>query len=174
MNFDFIPYFKTLSEQHKLIRHSETDKRFYIISGVNQLEELLSNPKTRYPVVLVNDDDSGRLMDNQGDSVWDKRPYSFYVFDNFKNIMDIKERNQKKSICRSIGFDMISKMMLDKKNEMKGLVKGTGLRNLDISSITYFMVGPLLDNLIGMEFFFAIDEKPNLKFNPEQWLLTQI
>lgn len=169
MEFNFIEYMRNLASSHKLLRHTEGNKRFYMITSINNLEELLSNTKTNFPVMCVNNDDSGRFNDNNADMVFDRKPYSFYVFANSKNVMDMKEMIVQRELCLVIGFDFFIKMKADKKSDMKGIFPKTGLRNLDISSFTYFQVGPLLDNIIGYEFFFSMDNKPDLKFDANAW-----
>lgn len=169
MDFDFIAYVKNLASSHKLIKHTDADAHFYIITSLEKLEGLLNNPKTNYPVICANDDDSGRFNDNGADMVFDRKPFSFYVFMKSKNQLDMNERNVNKEICRRIGFDFMTKIKADKKNDMLGLIPKTGLRNVDLSSVTYFMVGPLLDGVIGYEFFFSMNEKPDLKFDDKAW-----
>lgn len=169
MEFRYIDYMRNLASSHKLLKHSEGNRRFYVISSINNLEELLSNSKATFPLLCVNNDDSGRFQDTEADMVFDRKPFSFYIFANYKNVLDMNEMDVQKDICRQIGFDFISKMKADKKHDMKGFFPKTGLRSLDVSSITYFQIGPLLDNIVGYEFFFSMDDKPDLKFNSSAW-----
>ena len=85
MAFNFIDYMTNIAKTMKAISHLEnnkTQKRFYRVSGLNGIEELLNNltdPKM-YPAILANDLEFGKVGDvSTSNNFLDRQSHIFYI-----------------------------------------------------------------------------------------------
>jgi hypothetical protein len=162
--FDFIAYMLLCAEELKDIRHDETNKRFFRITGLTQLEELLFNlSDASYPALMVVNNQDGNLADKSpSDNVVDIPYYSFMVIDK----ADFNDHDQVESVkenCKALGLKIISRMIRDKRNMKNGLVF------LDVSSISYSTFGPIADNTYGVSFSFTVPWQADITYNTSDW-----
>jgi hypothetical protein len=166
--FDFIAYMRNVATKLKDIRHSSEQTRFYRMSGIASLEEVLAKmTHGRFPAIVVEDSLEGRLVDQNSDNIQDREYYVFYIFDRVE-FLNHDEREITKRKLRTIARKVKSKMLKDHLSD-SNLQTSHGLINLEAGSITYRNVGPVGDNLIGLAVSFTILENPNLKYNPDDW-----
>ena len=167
--FNFISYMRNVAEKLKDIGHSETETRFYRMSGIASLEEVLAKmTHGQFPAIVVEDSLEGRLLDQLSDNIMDREYYVFYIFDRVEFLNhDAREATKRK--LRTIARKVKSRMLRDRRTDCDKETSH-GLRNLEVENITYRNVGPVGDNLIGLAVSFTILENPGLEFNPEDWL----
>jgi hypothetical protein len=166
--FDFIAYMRNVATKLKDIRHSSEQTRFYRMSGIASLEEVLAKmTHGRFPAIVVEDSLEGRLVDQNSDNIQDREYYVFYIFDRVE-FLNHDEREITKRKLRTIARKVKSKMLKDHLSD-SNLQTSHGLINLEAGSITYRNVGPVGDNLIGLAVSFTILENPNIKYNPDDW-----
>jgi hypothetical protein len=164
--FDFIAYMLLCAEQLKEIGHSESEKRFFRITGLTQLEELIFNlSEASYPAVMVENNQNGNLTDKcPSDNVVDIPYYSFMIIDKAEfNNHDLVE--SVKENCKALGLKIISRLIRDKRNMQNGLVF------LDVSSISYSTFGPIGDNTYGVSFSFTVPWQADITYDPDDWEL---
>lgn len=163
--FEFIKYMLDCAVRLKDIGHTDTKQRFFRISGISQLEELLSSlPNASSPALLVENNTDGRVGDNaRSDNFLDTPYYIFYVIEkapfNDHNKMQAAKENSK-----NIGFKILSRMLNDRRHYRNGLIM------FDFSSITYQSVGPIGDNCFGTMFSFSVANPADLVYSNDDWL----
>jgi hypothetical protein len=167
-DLNFVDYMRNLAEQSTLINHSSGNKRFYRVSGIRSLEEVLTNLlHAQVPAIGVDDGFEGRLLNNRGDSTIDRQYYMFYVFGRIA-LHDHDQIEQEKRQIKDIAVSFISKIIADHNSDFS-LQTNYGLRHLDISSFSYRTIAPLPDGLIALAVSFVTDNTLNTKPNPAHW-----
>lgn len=162
--FDFLTYMQECAEQLKDILHTAEEKRFFRITGLSQLEELLFNlPDANFPALMVENNQNGNLTDKSpSDNVVDIPYYSFMVIDKAEfNDHDLVQST--KENCKAIGLKIISRMIRDKRNMLNSLVF------LDVSSISYSTFGPIGDNTYGVSFSFTVPWQADITYDSTDW-----
>lgn len=163
--FDFQEYMLACAEQLKEIRHTEEERKFFRITGLSQLEELLFNlPDATFPAMMVDNNQNGNLTDKSpSDNVVDIPYYSFMIIDKAEfNDHDLVEAA--KENCKALGLKIISRMIRDKRTMQNGLVF------LDVSSISYTTFGPIGDNTYGVSFSFTVPWQADVSYDSNDWL----
>jgi hypothetical protein len=168
MNFNSVTYFGDIARKIKAIAHSESNPRFFRASNVLQLQELLQNlGKAQYPALILFDKLDGRIEDNTSNNPIDRQFYSLLVVKNVDG-EDSDSRRQAIEDCKAIVMNIFARMTRDWMQANRQNTTG-GLRNFDRSTAYYNSVGPLVDNLFGVEYGFALSEAVITKLNPEDW-----
>ncbi len=166
--FDFISYMRQVATKLKAIRHSATETRFYRMSGIASLEEVLAKmTHGMFPAIVVEDSLEGRLVDNVSNNILDRQYYVFYIFDRVE-FLNHDDREATKRRLRTIARKVMSKLLKDHLSDDR-LQTQIGLMNLEPASFTYRNIGPVGDNLIGLAVSFTLLENPLLKYDAEDW-----
>lgn len=152
------------AQELKDIRHSESQMRFFRVSGLTRLEELLFNlPEASFPAVIVENNQNGSLGDRSpSDNFIDIPYYEFSViqrteFNDHDAIESAKEQ------CKAIGMKIISRMIRDKR------YMANGLTFLDVNSINYLTFGPIADHTFGVSFAFTVRDQADVTYNATDW-----
>lgn len=163
--FDFIPYMRDCALRLKSIQHSASAPRFFRISGLRQLEELLSSlPEASTPALMVENNTDGRVGDfSVSDNFLDIPYHVFYVISK-ANFNDHEAIENAKKNTKAIGFKILGRMLRDRNSGLHGLIM------VDMKSISYQTVGPIGDNCYGTMFSFNIANAAGIKFIAEDWL----
>ena len=163
--FDFIGYMRDCAVRLTDIRHDELQPRFFRISGISQLEELLSSlPQAHTPALLVENNTDGRVGDaNRSDNFLDIPYHVFYVILK-ASINDHDAIQQAKRESKRIGFKILGRMLHDRRHYAHGLVM------LNFDSIAYQSVGPLGDHCYGTMFSFTVSNGADLGYHEADWL----
>ncbi len=166
--FNFTEYMRRLSGQFTEIAHSPGDKRFYRLSGIRSLEEVLTNLlSARVPAIGVDDNFEGRFISNQSDAFFDRQHYVFYVFGKV-DLLDHNQREMQKRKTKEIALKFVSRIIADHKSDFS-LQTRFGLRHLDTASFSYRTIGPLAEGLIAVAVSFVVDSAIHHKINPLEW-----
>jgi len=168
--FDFITYMQHIAESLTAISHSETNKSFFRVSGLNQMEELLQNLSTaKFPALIVEDMPEGRFLDERSNNVIDRRYFSFYVLKPAK-IEDAADRSAVIDECKDIVNKIISRMFKNFKDANINYNSESGImRNLERGSIGYRAVGPIGDNCVGIWVSFTLIDTTDVIYNESDW-----
>lgn len=163
--FDFITYMLDCAVRLKDIQHTEENQRFFRISGISQLEELLANlPDVSVPALMVENNEQGRFSDpGPSDNFLDIPYFAFFVIDKAP-FNDFDQIEAVKSKTKAIGLKILSRMLNDRRHYRKGLVM------LKFDSVPYQSIGPIGDNCFGTMFSFTVQNMANTRHNPEDWL----
>lgn len=168
MNFNGITYFTNVAMHMKAIGHSPENQHFFRASNVLQLQELLQNlTKAQYPALVFFDKRDGRFDDQNSNNLVDRQFYQLLILKP-AGIEDSDQRQQAIDDCFAIIRRIISRMTRDWLAANRGN-DTTGLRNLDRGSMYYNSVGPLVDNLFGMELAFTLREPVDTTYNADDW-----
>lgn len=165
---DFIAYMRNVAVRLKDIAHTDDQCRFYRMSGIASLEEVLAKmTHGRFPAIVVEDSFEGRLIDQDSSNILDREYYVFYIFDRVE-FLNHDAREETKRKLRTISRKITSRMLRDHLSDYN-LTTTHGLKNLEVSSIGYRNVGPVGDNLIGLAVSLTLLENPGLEYDPEDW-----
>lgn len=168
MNFNAITYFRDVAIRMKAIGHTPEAPRFFRASNVLQLQELLQSlTVASYPALVIFDKRDGRFEDLTSNNLVDRQFYQLLVLKQ-AGIEDSDERQQAIDDCFTIVRRIISRMTRDWLAANRGN-DTTGLRNFDRGSMYYNSVGPLVDNLFGMELVFTLREPVITAYNADDW-----
>ena len=166
--FNFTEYMRRLSAEYAEIAHSQSDKRFYRLSGIRSLEEVLSNLlSARVPAIGVDDNLEGRIISNQSDALFDRQHCIFYIFGKV-NLLDHNQREAQKRKTKQIALKFVSRILADHRSDFN-LETSHGLRHLDIGSFSYRTIGPLAEGLIALAVSFVVDTSLTPLVNPLEW-----
>lgn len=168
MHFNFIQYMQNVANTLKLITGKNTGKRFYRMSALENIDEILqSGIGTTVPSIAAVDNPDGKFADNMHDNITDRQFYVFMIFDRASSLDVNQQENAKKNI-KDIASKIISKLRHD---HLQDYETGNthGLSNLQTSSITYRTYGPFADNLYGMIVSFTVLNPAQVAYNPADW-----
>lgn len=164
MAFDYKNYMLQCASLLKEIRHTDTEKRFFRVSGLGHLDELLSNlGSVKFPSLIIEENQDGTIGDRNTSNNYIDTPYFvFYVvahapFENHDN------REAVKLQCKHIGFKILSRMLHHKRRGEHGLTF------LHFQSIAYQTIGPIGDGCYGAMFSFTVSDTANIAFNTDDW-----
>lgn len=169
MAFNFVSYMQNLATLLKEVQHSDTDKRFFRMSGIETLEEVFNNVLTgQSPSIGVIENSDGRINDNRADKVDDRQVYTFMVMGRAP-FMDHDARHATKNELKEIAFKLISRLKRDHETDYN-LETDFGLRQLIISSFSYAFLPPVIDNIICLRVSFVVEEYAQINFDQAHWL----
>ena len=167
-DLNFVDYMRELATRSTLVKHSENEKRFYRVSGIRSLEEVLTNLlHAQVPAIGADDSYEGKILDNRASSIVDKQYMAFYVFGRTK-LHDHDQIQGEKRLIKEIAFSFINKIITDHLSDYN-LTTNYGLRHLDTNSFSYRTIAPLPDGLIAMVVSFVTDNSVNIAPNPLHW-----
>lgn len=169
MEFDFLNYMRNCAETLVDIQHDEnSNHRFYRMTGLNALEEVLGKLLTaQVPAIGVIDSPDGRLSENNSDKIDERQYYIFLVMGRtYHGNFDAQEA-EKRSL-RTIALKIISKMKKDRDTDYS-MDTTTGLRNLNLNSVSYRFWDRLPDGLIALAVSFTVEQHNALTYNPDDW-----
>jgi len=175
MAFDYITYMRNVAINMKAIAHQTTGngKKFYRVSGLSSMEEVLSNltDTNMYPAILVNDLEMGRIADEgPANNYLEKQTHIFYVV-GYADLNDFAAKEKSLSDLKAIVHKIIGKMIHDSNADYKPLTVRTGMRNLDRRSFFYQVVTGIGPFCHGYMVSFEIQPSVNaeLKYNEDEW-----
>ncbi len=163
IQFNFIPYMEQVAIKLKDIGHTEALPKFFRISGIAGLEELIASlPDMQFPALMVIENTEGRISNNGGGNFTDTPSYEFYVTQKYQ-FGDHNERATAKAQCKAIGQKILAKMLYDKSQ------RANGLDLMQFDDVPYFPVGPFGDQFIAVYFRFYVNQYSGLVYNPDDW-----
>lgn len=159
MNFDPIDYFQTIQEE---LLELQGDYRFFRVTGLSHLEELLSNlRKVTYPVLCVDDTQDGFITE-AGGCYYDSRYYSIFILSKV-NVNDDADRGTKMAECRTVFRKILTRLVRDSTEFANELIY------LHPDRIKYDEVGYIANNLFGIHFGFTIENPQDLVYDEDDW-----
>ena len=169
MKFDIVAFMENAARCRNSVKHTDTEKHFFRISGLQAMDEVLqSMGEARFPAILVEDELDGQFIDNNSDNVLDMRNFIFYVEKQVRSV-DMDDREDIIRECNVICRHILSLMFRYKSEEGKKNLNDSGLRYLDRSSVSYFTIGPVGDNCFGIACGFQILDTPDVRFDESAW-----
>jgi len=156
--WDAVSYFETQNGKLKVTKGKYT---FCKVTGINHMEEVLSNLKSSDSFLAVDDTDDGMLVKRGG--AWFKHRTIFvYILKKF-NIKNQDDRAEKVTEVRAVFRSLSSKLLVDKN-------KISELMFFDDSRIPYHEVpGMWVGETCGLYFSIAIDEPTDLVYDADEW-----
>lgn len=155
-HFNFALYMENLATEHKLVRHGRDNQRFYKMSSIGAMEEVLTRLLTsKTPAIGMNDTMEGRIIDNDGDNRVDRQLYTFYVFGR-AGLFDHDQRKLVVKEIKKIAADCCDRIIADHYRDFN-FQSSIGLRHLDVNSLTYRTLGSLPDGLLAIVASFVVD-----------------
>lgn len=166
--FNFTEYTNDIATRLKDIRHSESNPRWFRVSNITALEELLASLGNADGVImLVEDNLDGKYGWNEAGLVTDDEFYTFHIIKHLSN-EGFSEREAWIKEAKSIVKKVLSKMFRDQNTSLENNTRND-LRDLDRGRITYQSVGPLAGNFHGMMCSFVITEKSGIVYSDDDW-----
>ena len=162
--FDLIDYMRDCAVRLKGIGHSDLHQRFFRITGLTQLEELLFNlPDASFPALMVENNQNGMLTDRSASDNYVDIPYYSFMVAAKADFNDSDGIQLAKKLCKSLGVKIISRMVHDKRSMARGL------SFMNVSGITYTTFGPVADNIYGVSFSFTVPDLSEISYNLLDW-----
>ncbi|MEI7594511.1 MAG: hypothetical protein WCK02_02100 [Bacteroidota bacterium] len=176
MEFEFIEYMRNIAIELKTISHkenSEMQKRFYRVSGLNGIEEVLNSlsDSKMYPALLANDLEVGKVGDSgPSENYLNLQSHIFYIV-GYVSSNDFNGKEQSLRELKLMMYKIIGKMRKDKREDFQGIIPRTGLRNLDTRSFYYQVISGFGENCHGIMVSFDISPvvENEIKFNVSDW-----
>lgn len=159
-------YFIDIATHHTQILHQDADyertfKRDSIDVLISSMRGDLAVDK-RFALILENPE--GSLYDGGSDNPRDIQRGAFWIIKNIAK-GDITADKVVRTQAKAIAISVISKI----RNDWRKCTKTPFLKALDINSINYHPVGPVMDNCVGYRCEFAFNEFIDLSFKPSDW-----
>jgi hypothetical protein len=161
----YLEYFQQIARQHYLIRHSATEKHFFMMD----ITEVLNNLKSgiRYPAMILNSL-SGNIFDKKEDNILDVINAGFLVLDISKNIEDYSREMQIMHSTKQICMDIIARLKFDQENCVE--LSELAIPGFDPDRVKYQSIGPVFDNCFGWHFTFPVLDHLDLEYDPDKWI----
>ena len=157
-------YSEMLARGLKPISHSDDECHFLKSDEVEEITDLSERLSSIAGMVLVAID--GHNSDfgwNNSDNLVETPQYFITIMKN-SPVGDIEAAHLVKEECKSVAFEVVKKMLLDREADQDGM----GFLNPD--TITFRGVGPIADNFYGLMIGFNMQEPKKFMLNPEMWL----
>lgn len=162
--YNHTEYMKAIATNLKDIGHSSNHKAFAIASTINLFEGLNENLNSIHlPALVVIDDLSSRLTDNDSDNLLDIPFYQFVIIHKAK-VNDAASQQEGRRMAKAIAKKVLSRMFLDKRKSINGLT------NIDRNNIMFDTVGPVGDGACGCLVSFSITEEAKIVYTKEDWI----
>lgn len=153
-----VSYFENLCSK---LKATNNIYHFSRVSGLGNLEDVLSNFASKNAYFAVDDTDDGATIQSGG-SFFNRRSVVVYILKKY-SINNMAQRETVMNEARAIYRDVLSRLILDQQ-----LVDD--LAYLDTSKVTYYEVpGFFASGTAGLYFIFSIDEPVNLEYNATKW-----
>lgn len=164
-------YLTTLATKHKLIKHSETDKHFGIISSVFNLEEFQANmvDVDGVQVLSVNLDDKSAAGSNDN-TICDNIFNTFWIVKKATS-GDFNDKHEARQTCLAIANNFAGKMRADCNKMQQNALTPTTLKHLKpltFSIRAYEM--PIGDNYIGVQVNYRIEPPTSMTNDESVWM----
>jgi hypothetical protein len=168
-NFDFTGYMRNIAINLKDIGHIEDDdsnKRFYRISGLDKMQEVVDN-FSNLPqfVMIIEDNAEGGMVNNNG--LFDKTLCSFFLMKKAE-LNDADDREDIKNDCISAMRKILSRIRRDYYSDNVGDTD-LGIRNVDFNSWQYSTFGPILNTCYGIHIVFTTGNSINTEYDGADW-----
>lgn len=158
--FDAIGYFKGLCDKNKLAK----ENGFFpcVCSGLNTLEEVIDNFRSKSAFFAVDDTNDGVTEQTSG-GFFKKRTFTVFIFMSYK-LGDMNARQNALDICRRLYRQIHSRMIRDKETLCDEIVylNTTNILSREIGE--YFLSG-----CTGLYFITDVSEPINLEYNSDEW-----
>lgn len=161
----YLEYFRQIAREHYQIRHSETEKHFFMMDITEVLNSLKSG--IRYPAMILNSL-SGNIFDKKEDNILDVINAGFLVLDISKNIEDYAREMQIMHSTKQICMDIIARLKFDQQNCVE--LSELAIPGFDPDRVKYQSIGPVFDNCFGWHFTFPILDHLDLEYDPDKWI----
>lgn len=165
MTFNPITYFTAAAKHHKMVKHSDSSKRFFRLRSLSTIDELIGSlNKANFPAIMVHDLVDGAIGDFAVSDVYLDTPQVIWYV-----VKDVPFRSTDADVsaaittCHQIGQNIIAGMI---RHRRKGK---HGLQFVDLSRIPYQSVGPIGDNVYGMMYMLDLTTPLDLQFNENDW-----
>ena len=153
-----VNYFETLNGK---LKATQGNYKFCRVSGLNGLEDILTNFSSANAFLAIDDTDDGATL-QIGGSFFNRRSFVVYVLKKY-DINNMVERETVLNETRAIYTNLISKLILDQQNVPE-------LAYLDKSKISFYEVpGYFAAGTTGLYFIFSVDEPINLVYDEKNW-----
>jgi hypothetical protein len=162
---NYVSYFETLARQHKLIKHSDTERHFFVMD-INEVLGAMADSSIKYPAVILNAL-SARMAGSSLDNVNEQINGGFLVIDHCKHIDDYQSMVEAMSRSHQIGLDFLQRIHYDIMKCEPLAMKA--LPDWNIFHVSSKMWGPVFDNDYGWHFEFPVMRPVEIDFNPDNW-----
>lgn len=153
-----VEYFQDL---HSKLKTTNFDYHFCRVSGLNMLEDVLTNFTRKNAFFAVDDSDDGSTVSNSG-GYFNRRTIAIFILKKY-TINNMEEREAVLNECRNIYISLLSKILVDKSTVPE-------LMYVDNTRIPYHEVpGQFAGGTTGLYFVISIDEPINLVYNAAEW-----
>lgn len=164
MRFNFVEYMENCAIRLKSIGHKPETPKFFRISGIMQLDEVLGNlSKMSFPALLVDDNLEGMIADRSPSDNYLDTPYYVFHVVNHVPLGDFDRQEEVKRESKGIALKILAKMLRDKRRGLHGLTF------LQFGNINYQAVGPLGDNCYGIMVSFTVPDTAPLVYDENDW-----
>lgn len=156
--WDAVTYFKTLMGKLKLTKSTFT---FCRVTGLNYLEDVLSNYAAKKSFLAVDDTDDGVTI-QIGGAYFNRRSVVVYILKKY-DFKSQEDREQKTNEIRVIHKKLLTKLIKDSMIIQEMIY-------LDKTRIPYHEVpGMFAAGTTGLYFIITINEPVNLVFDESDW-----
>lgn len=164
---EYISYFRTAAINHKVLAHVDnTHHTFYEID----IEDIINSMKLKNKFMsLLIESPEPKPSDEKADNVRKLMPGAFVILREAK-MGDIADRELALDEAQEVAEDLVSKLLNDtKKCKHNASIQPRII--VDVNSVKFQKVGPLLTNHFGwrVEFTFNSTFKLGLQLNESKW-----
>lgn len=164
MAFEFKTYMLDTAVKLKAIGHTDNHPKFFRVSGIGQLDELLSSlSKAQFPALIVEENHDGVLADRAPSDNYLDTPYFVFYVVQHAAFEDHDAREAAKLNCKQLGFKIIGRMLRHKRRALFGLTF------LNFRNINYQTIGPIGDNCYGTMFSFTVTDTADIAYIADDW-----
>lgn len=158
--FDPVSYFKNLTNNLKLTK----DKyHFSKVSGLAELEGLLSNRKYSQFHICVDINEYGTMVHGGGRGFFDRRPNTVFIAASVTDFNNMDEKALLVAEFRQIYHSFLTKLIKDKSQDSLFL--------LDLNRVPYYeMPGEFAGGCVGLYFFISVENQTDLRFVSSDWV----
>lgn len=169
---NYIRYFEELAESNVDLLHNSSNRKTFFRANIEEMLEGLSSRRLNFPCMIL-ESFTGRIIsdanffDNPVEAITGAFTILYKVKQN-----DYDDENDKLEDARTLGMQVIAKMLNDYKTRQKWEDGVTfKIPYFNPSSVSFEKVGPLTDNEFGYRFQFEILDPQyiNLKYDADQW-----
>lgn len=148
MAFNFLSYIQDVAQKHKDIVHTSTNKRYYEISGIGGMEDVLLNLRSMDgTIIMAETNQEGRMINGGNENYVDIPRFRFYVMKR-ASFSDRSGDTAAKQACKLLAFSILGKMRHDKIASQRGEADAT-YKEIDLDAIRYDTVGPIATGWVG-------------------------
>lgn len=158
--FDAISYFKGMASKNKLAKVLG----FYpcTCSGMNSLEDVLANFRTKSAFLAVDDTNDG-VTERRSGGFFKKRTFTIFLLNKYR-YDDMADRQQSLDVCRQIYRQIHSRLLVDKERMSNSLVY------LNVDNIYTRELGEyFISGCTGLYFMVEVSEPINLMYDELEW-----